>query len=188
MNRYKWTPMFSFLVCWSDCLKARAGRHTGERVTGSITIYISNGDSIFGNCLLVHFIDILAVWKIFPFCDTYYKVCSFNYIMVNTCVVQGCVVGTAKQNVTLHEFPKDRAWHSLCYGGVSYRRREATEPTPCSHVCSQHFVSHDFVNNVEYQMGYAKKREDQQDGCPDNFSIETVWFTTRSSPGSRLKK
>ena len=26
--------------------------------------------------------------------------------MVNNCVVQGCVVGTAKQNVTLREFPK----------------------------------------------------------------------------------
>ena len=26
--------------------------------------------------------------------------------MVNNCVMQGCVVGTAKQNVTLHEFPK----------------------------------------------------------------------------------
>ena len=25
--------------------------------------------------------------------------------MVNNCVVQGCVVGTAKQNVTLREFP-----------------------------------------------------------------------------------
>ena len=26
--------------------------------------------------------------------------------MVNNCVVQGCVVGTAKQSVTLREFPK----------------------------------------------------------------------------------
>ena len=42
------------------------------------------------------------------------------------------------------------------------------------HMCSQHFVSYDFVNNVEYQMGHSKKREDQQDCCPDNFSIETV--------------
>ena len=29
--------------------------------------------------------------------------------MVNNCVVQGYIVGTAKQNVTLRGFPKERA-------------------------------------------------------------------------------
>ena len=45
--------------------------------------------------------------------------------MVNNCVVQGCVVGTAKQNVTLHEFPK-ASRQDASYGGVSYRQLEAT--------------------------------------------------------------
>ena len=45
--------------------------------------------------------------------------------MVNNCVVQGCVVGMAKQNVTLREFPK-ASWQDASYGGVSYRRLEAT--------------------------------------------------------------
>ena len=45
--------------------------------------------------------------------------------MVNNYVVQGCVVGTAKQNVTLCEFPK-ASWQDASYGGVSYRRLEAT--------------------------------------------------------------
>ena len=46
--------------------------------------------------------------------------------MVNNCVVQGCVIGTAKQNVTLREFPK-ASRQDASYGGVSYRRLEATE-------------------------------------------------------------
>ena len=135
MNRYKWTPMFPSWVRWRDCLKTRARRHNGERVTVAITIYISNGDSssimcpyttdsVLGDRLFVRFIVILAVLKIFPFCVTYYKVCSVKYIMVNTCVVHDkyimvntcvvhdCAVGTAKQNVTLHEIPKDRSWRS----------------------------------------------------------------------------
>ena len=45
--------------------------------------------------------------------------------MVNNCVVQGCVVGTAKQNMTLREFPKANR-QDASYGGVSYRRLEAT--------------------------------------------------------------
>ena len=70
MNRYKWTPMFSFRVPWSDCLKTRAWRHTGWRVTGSLNIYISNGDSVLGDRLVLRFIDILAFLKIIPLCDT----------------------------------------------------------------------------------------------------------------------
>ena len=38
--------------------------------------------------------------------------------MVNNCVVQGCVVGTAKQNVTLREFPKASRQDASCGGGV----------------------------------------------------------------------
>ena len=68
--------------------------------------------------------------------------------MVNKCIVQGCVACTAKQNVTLPEFPK-ASGQDASYGGVSYRRFEA-ERTRHSHVCSPHFVSLDFINDVEY--------------------------------------
>ena len=34
--------------------------------------------------------------------------------MINTCFVQGCAVGTAKQNVTLHEFPKELIIVMIC--------------------------------------------------------------------------
>ena len=37
--------------------------------------------------------------------------------MVNNCLVQGCVVGTAKQNVTLREFPK-ASRQDASYGGA----------------------------------------------------------------------
>ena len=52
--------------------------------------------------------------------------------MVNNCDVQGYVVGTAKQNVTLRGFPKEQAASKTpCSyaGGVLYRDRrlEATE-------------------------------------------------------------
>ena len=88
-------------------------------------IYISNGDGVLEDRLVLRFIAIPAFLKIIPLCDTCYKVCSFESIMVNNCVVQGCVVGTAKQNVTLREFPK-ASRQDASYGGVSYRRLEAT--------------------------------------------------------------
>ena len=79
--------------------------------------------------------------------------------MVNNCVVQGCVVGTAKQNVTLHEFPKSSP----------YRRLEATGlPTRHSHVCSPHFVSLDFVNDVEYYW-LRKERVINKTAVPTMF-------------------
>ena len=58
------------------------------------------------------------------------------------------------------------------YGGVScshYRRLEAT----ChSHVCSPHFVSLHFINDVEY-YGLRKETSHQQDCCPNHFPIKT---------------
>ena len=90
--------------------------------------------------------------------------------MVNTCVVQGCVVGTVKdQNVTLHEFPKERARRQLWRRFVQTTRNH-WEPTRYSHVCSQHFVSRDFVNDVEYQMGYATKRVISKTAVPTIFA------------------
>ena len=85
--------------------------------------------------------------------------------MVNTFVVQGCIVCTAKQNVTLHEFPKQRSlWRRFVQ-----TTRSLWEPTHHSHVCSQRFVSLDFVNDVEYQKGYAKKRVISKTAVPTIF-------------------
>ena len=106
--------------------------------------------------------------------------------MVNNCVVQGCVVGTAKQNVTLREFPK-LSRQDASYGGVSYRRLEATGlPTRHSHVCSPHFISLDFVNDVEYNW-LRKETSHQQDCCPNHVSIKTRGFATltQSAAGRR---
>ena len=57
--------------------------------------------------------------------------------MVNNCVVQGCVDGTAKQNVTLREFPK-ASGQDASYGGVSYRRLEATGSGRVTSMCAVH--------------------------------------------------
>ena len=58
---------------------------------------------------------------------------------------------------------------------AAFRRRlEATdwERTRQSHVCSPHFVSLDFINDVEY-YGLRKETSLQQDCCPNLFSIKT---------------
>ena len=54
--------------------------------------------------------------------------------MVNTCVVQGCIVCTAKQNVTMHEFRN--SGQDAAYGGVSSRRREATGSRRITPMCA----------------------------------------------------
>ena len=64
--------------------------------------------------------------------------------MVNNCVVQGCVVGTAKQNMTLREFPK-ASRQDASYGGAfridESKRLGSRRVTPM-------FVSLGFVNDV----------------------------------------
>ena len=57
--------------------------------------------------------------------------------MVNNCVVQGYIVGTAKPNVTLCGFPKERARRQLCRR-VSYRRLKATESGRVTPMCAVH--------------------------------------------------
>ena len=41
--------------------KKKKKRHIGEHVTGSSAMYITNGDGVLGDSLLVHFTDILDV-------------------------------------------------------------------------------------------------------------------------------
>ena len=71
-------------------------------------IYISNGDGVVEDRLVLRFIAIPAFFFNLFLCVTHARryVVSSQFIMVNNCVVQGCVVCTAKQNVTLREFPK----------------------------------------------------------------------------------
>ena len=88
--------------------------------------------------------------------------------MVNKCVVQCWVVGTPKQNVTMHEFPKERASRSLWWRFVQTTRSHSV-PTHHSYVSSQHFISLDFVNDVESQKGYAKKRVINKTAVPAIF-------------------
>ena len=51
------------------------------------------------------------------------------------CVVQDCADGTAKQNVTLHKFPKDQV-QDAAYCSVSSRRREATGSQRVTPMCA----------------------------------------------------
>ena len=69
---------------------------------------------------------------------------------------------------------------------LSWRRfvqttRSHWEPTHRSHVCSQHFVSLDFVNDVEYQKGYAKKRVISKTAVPTIFPSK-LSVSQRSGP------
>ena len=103
--------------------------------------------------------------------------------MVNTCVVQGCVIGTAKQNVTLREFPKERTRRQL------WRRFVKTTQSHCermchSYVCSPHFVSLDFINDVEH-YGLRKETSHRQDCCPNHFFIKTRAVATLMHSVSR---
>ena len=83
-------------------------------------------------------------------------------------------------------------------GGVSYRRLKATESGRVhSHVCSPHFVSLDFINDVEY-YGLRKETSHQQDCCHNYFPIKICAVSTltqsvagrclaRSQPGSERR-
>ena len=83
--------------------------------------------------------------------------------------MQGCDVDTPKQNVIiLHEFLKVRARRSLWRHFIQTTRSHL-EPTRHSHVCSQNFISLDFVNDFESQKGYAKKRVISKTAVPAIF-------------------
>ena len=61
-------------------------------------IYISNGDGVLEDRLVLRFIAIPAFLKIIPLCDTCQKVCSFESIMVNNCACR--VVSSVRRNKT----------------------------------------------------------------------------------------
>ena len=77
------------------------------------------------------------------------------------CVAANCNKSQATQNVTMREFPRNqpavrRKWSNL------YNSNELTlmlRFISHAHSCSEHFAETcDFVNFMEYQMGFASKR------------------------------
>ena len=75
----------------------------------------------------------------------------------NNCVVQGCVVGTAKQNVTMRDFPKKRAIRQLWRRFVS-RRLEATGSGRVTPMCAVHTSFLLTLLTMSDTMGFAKTR------------------------------
>ena len=69
MNCYKWTSMFAFMVRWSYCRKYGVTSLQGTR-NWVTHIYISNGDGVLEDRLVLRFIAIPAFLKIIPLCDT----------------------------------------------------------------------------------------------------------------------
>ena len=99
--------------------------------------------------------------------------------MVNNCVVQGCVVGTAKQNVTLREFPKASRQDASCGGAFRIddsKRLGSRRVTP---MCAVHTSFLMTLLTMSNTIGFAKKRViSQQDCCPNHVSIKTRGFAT----------
>ena len=78
--------------------------------------------------------------------------------MVNNCVVQGCVVGTAKQNVTLREFPKTSRQDASCGGAFRIddsKRLGSRRVTP---MCAVHTLFLLTLLPMSNTIGFAKKR------------------------------
>ena len=83
--------------------------------------------------------------------------------MVNRCVVQGYIVGTAKQNVTLADFRKSGRDASYA-GGVSYRRLKATESGGVIPMCAVRASFLVTLLTMSNTMGF-KETTRQQDCC-----------------------
>ena len=78
--------------------------------------------------------------------------------MVNNCVVQGYVVGTAKQNVTLREFPKASRQDASCGGAFRIddsKRLGSRRVTP---MCAVHTLFLLTLLTMSNTIGFAKKR------------------------------
>ena len=71
-------------------------------------IYISNGDGVLEDRFSFAFYSHSSLFLKLFLCVTHAR----RYVVSSQCV-QGCVVGSAKQNVTLREFPKERARRQL---------------------------------------------------------------------------
>ena len=87
--------------------------------------------------------------------------------MVNNCVVQGCVVGTAKQNVTLREFPKASRQDASCGGALDDSKRLGSRRvTP---MCAVHTSFLLTLLTMSNTIGFAKKRVVNKTAVPTMF-------------------
>ena len=89
--------------------------------------------------------------------------------MVNNCVVQGCVVGTAKQNVTLREFPKASRQDASCGGAFRIddsKRLGSRRVTP---MCAVHTSFLLTLLTMSNTIGFAKKRVFNKTAVPTMF-------------------
>ena len=84
--------------------------------------------------------------------------------MVNNCVVQGCVVGTAKQNVTLREFPKASRQEASCIDDS--KRLGSRRVTP---MCAVHTTFLLTLLTMSNTIGFAKKRVINKTVVPTMF-------------------
>ena len=85
--------------------------------------------------------------------------------MVNNCVMQGCVVGTAKQNVTLREFPK-ASRQDASYGIDDSKRLGSRRVTP---MCAVHTSFLLTLLTMSNTIGFAKKRVINKTAVPTMF-------------------
>ena len=89
--------------------------------------------------------------------------------MVNNCVVQGCVVGTAKQNVTLREFPKASRQDASCGGAFRIddsKRLGSRRVTPMCAVHTSYLLTLLTMSNT---ISFAKKRVINKTAVPTMF-------------------
>ena len=89
--------------------------------------------------------------------------------MVNNCVVHGCVVGTAKQKVTLREFPKASRQDASCGGAFRIddsKRLGSRRVTPMCAVHTSYLLTLLTMSNT---IGFAKKRIINKTAVPTMF-------------------
>ena len=99
--------------------------------------------------------------------------------MVNNCVVQGYIVGTAKQNVTLRGFPKERARRFNM--PAAFRRLKATESGRVTPMCAVHASFILTLLTMSNTMGF-KESSRQQDCCyvPTIFPSKHTLYNAHS--------
>ena len=83
------------------------------------------------------------------------------------CVAANCNNSQATQNITMHEFARNRSavrrkWVKF----VQFKRADFDAAPRHAHLCNEHFGECDFVNFMEYQMGFASKRNLKRTAFP----------------------
>lgn len=96
--------------------------------------------------------------------------------MPNRCIVAGCSK-TPKDDVSLHNFPKDENLRKIWIAKVKLTRAEWQGPSEWSTICSDHFAVDDFENPGLYsEFGMKKRRSKLKDSA-----IPTIRFGVKSS-------